>query len=42
MLETGFARISRHTTARRSMTFRSRSWFWIVFVESPLCAFRAM
>ena len=31
MLETGFARISRQTTARRGMTFRSRRCFWIVF-----------
>ena len=41
MLETGLLRISRQTTARRSMTFRSRMWFWIVFAESPLCALRA-
>ena len=42
MLETGFLRISRQTTARRSMTLSRRRWFWIVFGESPLSALRAM
>jgi hypothetical protein len=41
MLETGFVRISRQTTARRSITLRRRRWFWIVFGDRECADFNA-